>query len=142
TGTVIAPGSSGKAVIVRNGTFFNYGLVQGAISGISVSPTTTANGAVTSKGTVIGATGISVTAGTLGQTLTVTGTVIGNAGTAISLSPGGRDRLIVQPGVSFTGTVDGGKLVSGGSSVLEITAAGGAGVASGAAAGAAAAGGA
>src|SRR5205085_6055690 len=50
--------------------------------------------------------------------LTVAGTVIGTGGTAVSLTTGGRDRLILQPGALFAGTVDGG----GGASVLEIAA--------------------
>ena len=119
SGTITAPGAT--AVIIRYGTFFNTGLVEGAVSGIELAlgAGTAGTGEVTISGTVVGQTGISVAAtSTASQTVTVAGSVIGTSGTAVSLTTGGSDRLVVAPGAVFQGIVDGG----GGASVLEVAA--------------------
>ena len=117
-GMIAAP--SATAVYVRYGTFINFGLVEGRVTGVELSLGTgsAGSGQVTVSGTVIGATGISVAPGvTASQTVTVGGAVMGTSGTAVALA-GGLGRLIVDPGAMFTGMLNGGK----GSSVLEIAA--------------------
>src|SRR5207244_1978888 len=95
---------------------------------LSLSTGISGSGKVNVSGTVSGATGISVAPGsTASQTVTVSGSVTGTSGTAVSLTQSGSDRLILQPGAAFQGTVNGG----GGKSVLEITAAGAGAAASG-----------
>ncbi|HEV2334846.1 MAG TPA: hypothetical protein VGS13_05080 [Stellaceae bacterium] len=124
SGTIIATGPSATAVVVRYGTFFNHGLVEGAVYGIELGLTGTGDGsgAVTALGTVSGAIGIGAAPGiTAGYTLTVGGTVMstaGTAGTAVKLG-GGDNRLVLAPGATFQGVVDGGV---GGHNVLEFDA--------------------
>ena len=118
SGTIAAAGPFGRAVVVQEGTFINYGLVQGAVYGLELTPTAGSGGSnVNVSGTVVGATGISAAspAGT-SQTVTVAGSVSGTSGLAVSLTPGGSDRLILEPGAAFLGAVDGG----GGASVLQV----------------------
>ena len=120
-GMIAAAGRSGQAVAAHGGTFVNYGLVVGSVSGVVLSAGTLAPSppVATIAGTVIGATGISAASAVgTSQTLTVAGTVVGTGGTAVSLTAGGDDRLILDPGAAFEGVVDGG----GGASVLEIAA--------------------
>ncbi|MGC2412078.1 MAG: hypothetical protein WA459_05200, partial [Stellaceae bacterium] len=134
-GTIIATGSDASAVDIRYGAFVNHGLVEGAAFGIvlggtiatfgtigSTGTTTFASGMVTVSGTVSGAVGISTAPGiTAGYTLTVGGTVMstaGTAGTAVKLGSG-NNRVILAPGATFQGVVDGGV---GGQNVLEFDA--------------------
>lgn len=122
-GTIIAPGSAGKAVIVHYGTFFNDGVVVGSVYGIELGIGGSSGGGVrvTASGTVSGAIGIGAAQGvTAGYTVTVAGAVVGNSGTAVSLTPNAANRLVLQPGALFAGIVDGG----GGASVLEVAVAG------------------
>jgi hypothetical protein len=115
-GMIAAP--SATAVYVRYGTFTNFGMVEGRVTGVELALGTGAagSGRVTVSGTVIGATGIDVAPGvSAGQTVAVGGTVMGTSGTAVALA-GGTDRLIVDHAAVFGGTVNGG----GGGSVLEI----------------------
>src|SRR5579862_3666447 len=129
-GTIIAPGASGKAVVVRYGTFFNYGVIAGSVYGIKVSPGTSGTrGTVNVAGSVSSVSGVTgiyvVPSATIGQTVTVSGTVrstLGTGGMAVSLG-GGSNRLVLQPGAAFVGKVDGG----GGASVLQIEPASGLG---------------
>jgi hypothetical protein len=121
-GTITAPGSLARAVVVRYGTFINQGVVAGSVYGVELGITDTASGTgqVTALGTVIGAVGIGAAPGiTAGYTVSVAGTVIGTGGTAVNLAADADNRLILYPGASFTGTVDGG---DGGNNVLVIAA--------------------
>jgi hypothetical protein len=100
-------------LISQGGTVTNFGAITGwNISGVSLG----GGGSVGNFGTIEGSTGINFY-GTASGTVTNAGTIIGDGGTAVQFG-GGADRLVVNPGAAFVGTVDGG----GGSDVLELAA--------------------
>jgi hypothetical protein len=74
------------------------------------------SGTVTNFGTIEGSIGVDFY-GTLPSTVENAGTIIGHGGTAVQFGIA-NDRLIVDPGAVFVGTVDG----AGGSDVLELAA--------------------
>ena len=117
-GTITQKSSGGYGVKLAQGgivTNITAGSGGGYISGSAVGVTIGGTGTVMNTGTITG--GMGVVAAT-GASLTVinSGKIIGTSGTAVSL--GGLGRLIVDPGATFTGMLNGGK----GSSVLEIAA--------------------
>ncbi len=79
-------------------TVTNFGAISGGIRGIDLD----AASVVTNSGTMSGAYGIY-----LAGTLTNSGTIVGLHGTAVQFGSG-NDRLIVEPGAVFDGSVDGG----------------------------------
>jgi hypothetical protein len=143
-GTVAAVGTDGSAMlIVGGGAVTNqtggtitgkYGVTglaaastivnTGSIGGSSVSGTgihLAAGGSVTnlSGGTITGAFAVQVTAGT---TIENAGS-IGGATAAVSFASGAGNRLLVDPGATFTGQVNGGNTIgSSFVSTLELTA--------------------
>src|SRR5205807_9406190 len=89
------------------------GYISGASVGVFIGGGT---GTVTNAGTIHGGSGVVIASGGV-ATVSNAGTIAGTSGTAVALG-GGSNRLILSPGASFQGTVDGG----GGSSVLEVAA--------------------
>ena len=123
-GTIISSTSSAihlntGGTIVNGSTADTTALIKGATghAGIYFG---TGQASVTNFGTITGGSGLTFTNGTISATATVVNAglisnLTGAAGTAISFGAG-NDRLVVDPGGSFVGTVSGG----GGSNVLEL----------------------
>jgi hypothetical protein len=90
---------------------------QGVVRGSGLGPAGTGvylkgSGAISVEnlagGTISGSRGVFID-NPGGDTLTNAGTIIGNGGTAVDFTPGGAtDRLIVDPGASFVGSIYGG----------------------------------
>jgi hypothetical protein len=143
TAALIAGGVYGIKVTGATGSVSNSGTIEGAASGSvgvfladggSVANTGTAalisgygngivvNGAagtVSNAGTIEGTAGIGVEfIGTSNDTVTNSGTIAGGGGHDAVLLSGSNDRVVVDPGAVFVGTVDG-----GGGSTLELASA-------------------
>jgi hypothetical protein len=130
-GSIGATGTGSSGILLQNGGFVRNG------AHVAVTSTVTRTGTSTVAGTIASAVTDTVTGTVIG---TITGVAIGinlsggvgtveNAGyiggtlDAISMGAGLANRVIVDPGATFAGTVDGG---AGSSSTLEL-ASGGAG---------------
>ena len=101
----------------------NAGLISGGVAGVAIY----GSGAVTNAGTISGYNGIYVgNTVTAGVTVENGGTIVGTGGVVIQFA-GGDDRLVVDPGAVFAGTVDG----AGGDNMLELAAKPGIGTLSG-----------
>jgi hypothetical protein len=111
---LIRGGTNGVTVEGGSGNVTNFGTIESLDStiGSSVAVLLQAGGNVENFGTISGPMGIKFS-GTLPGAVTNAGTIIG----AVQFG-GGDDRLIVDPGAVFIGTVDG----AGGSDVLELAA--------------------
>src|SRR5207248_5858796 len=110
-GEIISGLANGVSLFQGSVTNNEGGLINGYDTGVLIS-----HGSVDNFGTIEGSIGVEFY-GTLSGRVTNAGTIIGDGGTAVQFG-GGDDRLIVDPGAVFVGTVDGG----GGSDVLELAA--------------------
>jgi hypothetical protein len=84
------------------GTINNTGFAEGQVNGIEIA---TGTGFVINTGTITGGIGATMLGG---GTLTDSGTITGTAGQAVLFGGGFANRLIIKPGASFSGSVDGG----------------------------------
>jgi Bacterial Ig domain len=111
---LIRGGGAGVYIEGGSGNVTNFGTIESLEDtiGLSVAVLLQAGGSVENFGTISGPRGIKFS-GTLPGTVTNAGTING----AVQFGDGD-DRLIVDPGAVFVGTVDGG----GGSDVLELAA--------------------
>lgn len=114
---MITGGSSGIYVSGGPGTVSNAGTIWGGADGITLS----AGGTIYNEvgGTISGANGVYVSGG---GTVINAGSIYGSAD-AVKFTALNANRLVIDPGASFTGTVDGGNTIGGGAvSTLEVAA--------------------
>ncbi len=111
-GTIAAPGTGGQGLLINGGSVSNSatGLIAGQRYGAGASGTMLNAGTIAATG----AGGIGIVFGGSPDTLTNSGAVAGG-GLAVSFSDG-NDRLVLKPGFSFSGGIDGGS----GSDTLEL----------------------
>ncbi len=112
---------NGLAVIEAQGgpaSVYNAGLIDPAIYGVYLP----AGGTVTNAaGGTIEGTSIGVLIKGGAGTVITAGSIIGDGGTAVSLAAGYGNGVVLSPGASFNGIVDGGNAVGGGTaSTLEL----------------------
>ncbi len=102
------------------GTATNAGVITGyTLSGYGFGMRLFGRGTVSnlSTGTIRASTGVTLASGTLENA----GTIVGVAGTAVAFSATAANRVIVDPGAVFSGTVDGGNTIGASfASTLEL----------------------
>jgi Hint domain len=101
SGTIIG---SNAVELHAGGNVDNTGLIQGIGNGVYLYSA----GTITNAGTIAAATGVVIgDAGAVNDTIVNFGVISGSGGTAVVFGGGGADTLVIEPGSTLSGALDG-----------------------------------